>query len=213
MIEKILEILEEESKKWDSPVKEFIKVSGKNNFQVLVATFLSTRTKDETTIEVVKKLFKIVKTPLDVIQNKDKIEKLIFPVGFYKTKAKRLLEIAEILEKKYNGKVPDKLEDLIALPGIGRKIANLILNRCFGQNLISVDTHVHRISNRLGILKTKNPLETEKRLMEIVDKKWWKKYNEILVAFGQKICKPVSPECSICPVRELCPKIGVIKSR
>lgn len=211
MIEKILKILEKEYKNWNSPVKEFIDISKKNNFQILVATFLSSRTKDETTIKVVKKLFEFIETPEDVLKNADKIEGLIYPVGFYRTKAKRLIEIAKILKEKYNSKVPDNINELLKLPGIGRKIANIILYRCYGAKVISVDTHVHRISNRLGFVKTKYPDETEIELSRILDKKWWGRYNEILVAFGQSICKPVLPKCSICPVEKYCPKIGVKK--
>ncbi|MEJ5283893.1 MAG: endonuclease III domain-containing protein [Brevinematia bacterium] len=211
MIEKILKILEKEYKNWNSPVKEFIDISKKNNFQILVATFLSSRTKDETTIKVVKKFFKLIETPEDVLKLADKIEDLIYPVGFYRTKAKRLIEIAKILKEKYNSKVPDNINELLKLPGIGRKIANIILYRCYGVKVISVDTHVHRISNRLGFVKTKYPEETEIELSKILWEEWWGKYNEILVAFGQAICKPVSPKCSICPVEKYCPKIGVKK--
>ncbi|MCX7821046.1 MAG: endonuclease III [Brevinematales bacterium] len=209
MIEEIIKILDKESVNWNSPVKEFVKISEKNNFQILVATFLSSRTKDETTIKVLKNLFEFIKTPEDVIKYAHKIERLIYPVGFYKTKAKRLLEIAKILKENYNSKVPDNIKDLISLPGVGRKIANIILYRCYSIPVISVDTHVHRISNRLGFVKTKNPYETEKELEKILDKKWWGRYNEILVAFGQVICKPISPKCDICPVEQLCPKLGV----
>ncbi len=212
MIEKILKILEEEYVKWDSPVKEFINISKENNFQILVATFLSSRTKDETTIKVIKKLFTLIKTPDDIINNSEKIESLIYPVGFYKVKAKRLIKIAKILKENYNSRVPDNLKELLTLPGIGRKTANIILYRCYGVPVISVDTHVHRISNRLGFVNTRLPKETEMELTNILDKKWWGKYNEILVAFGQSICKPILPKCSMCPVESFCPKIGVKKA-
>ena len=212
-VEKILLILMKESQKWDSPVKKFIKNSGENNFQILISTLLSSRTKDETTSMVSKELFKVIKTPDDVILNSSKIEGMIYPVGFYRTKAKRIIEIAKILKENYNSIVPENLEDLLKLPGVGRKTANIILNRCFGKQVIAVDTHVHRISNRLGLVKTETPFETENALKEVLPVKWWRRYNEILVAFGQKICHPLSPLCSICPVEIHCPKVNVKKKK
>ncbi|MGC8765704.1 MAG: endonuclease III domain-containing protein [Brevinematia bacterium] len=212
-IDKILCILKEESEKWESPVEEFIKNSGENDFQVLISTVLSSRTKDETTSRVSKRLFRLIKTPDDVIRNSDKLAVMIYPVGFYRTKAKRILEIAKILKEKYNNRIPATMEELISLPGVGRKTANIVLNRCFGQKTIAVDTHVHRISNRLGFVTTKKPSETESELRKVIDKRWWKEYNRIMVAFGQKICHPVSPFCSKCPVEAFCPKMNVKISR
>ena len=208
-IEIILSILEKEYKNWDSPVKDFIKNSGENNFQVLISTLLSSRTKDEITSKVTKKLFKLIKTPDDILTNKDKIEELIHPVGFYRTKAKRLIEIAKIIKENYNGIVPSTQEELLSLPGVGIKTANIILYRCFGKRVISVDTHVHRISNRLGFVMTKNPEDTQEELEKILPLEWWGKYNTILVALGQKICKPIKPICQQCPVEKYCPKINI----
>ncbi len=212
-IERVLSILFRESNKWNSPVKNFIQNSGENNFQILISTILSSRTKDETTSAVSRRLFSIIKTPEDALLNSDKLEELIYPVGFYRTKARRIVEIAKILKERYNCKVPENINDLLDLPGVGRKTANIVLNRCFGKKVISVDTHVHRISNRLGFVNTKTPYETEIELKKILPEKWWKNYNEIIVAFGQKICTPLSPFCSLCPVEMYCPKINVKRKR
>ena len=205
----ILEILENEYEKWDVPVKKFIKNSGQTPFQILVSVFLSSRTKDEITSGVCQRLFEKIHLPEDVISYKDEIEKMIYPVGFYRNKAKKLVEMATILIKDFNSNVPDKLEDLLKLPGVGRKTANLVLQRVFGVDSIAVDTHVHRISNRLGIVSTKTPFETEKELSGIIPLTYRGRINKLFVAFGQAICKPVSPKCEKCPLEKLCPKEGV----
>jgi endonuclease III len=145
--------------------------------------------------------------------SEEKIAELIYPAGFYKTKAGNIRKTADILCREYGGTVPDSEEALLALPGVGRKTANLVLNLGFGIDAICVDTHVHRISNRLGLVSTKTPEETEQGLMKVLPKKYWIEINELLVKFGQQICTPQSPRCSRCILAEMCPRIGVVRSR
>ncbi len=179
-------------------------------FKVLVSTLLSLRTKDDTTKEASLNLFKQADTPKKLsLLSEEEIEKLIYPVGFYKTKAKNLKKISKILIDKYSSRVPDKLEELLALPNVGRKTANLVLSKGYNKAAICVDIHVHRISNRLGLVKTKNPKETEFELMRILPKKYWIEYNDLLVPFGQNICRPISPFCSKCPISGFCDRVGV----
>lgn len=183
-------------------------------FKVLVSTVLSLRTKDDTTKKASLNLFKQADTPEKLASLSEKeIKNLIYPVGFYKTKAKNLKKISTILIDKYSSKVPDNLEDLLALPNVGRKTANLVLSKGYNKAAICVDIHVHRISNRLGLLKTKNPKETEFELMRILHRKYWIEYNDLLVPFGQNICRPVSPFCSKCPIYGFCDRVGVEQSR
>lgn len=204
---KALEILKSEFKKWKAPVVYMLKQHKNNPFRVLVCGVLSTRTKDELTYKVCEKFFKVVKKPQDLNDlSVEDIEKLIYPVGFYRMKAKYLKQIGEILTEKYKGKVPDSLQELLKLPGVGRKVANLVLSKGYGKPAIVVDIHVHRIVNRWGLLKTKKPEETEKELMNVIPKKYWKEINYLLVAFGQTICTPQKPKCEKCPIEKLCSK-------
>jgi endonuclease-3 len=213
-INKFVSILENEYKNWNAPVITFISIKGASPYEILISTLLSLRTKDEVTIEATKKLFKKANTPYEMLKlPKEEIEKLIYPVGFYPTKAGRIIEISQILIEKYNGKVPDSMEELLELPGVGRKTANLVLAEGYKIPAICVDTHVHRISNRIGYVKTKTTDQTETELRKKLPKKYWIIYNEILVAFGQTLCRPISPYCSKCPVKEYCKKIGVDKNR
>lgn len=205
----VLTVLERESEHWNAPVK-ILKKKTRDPFRLLIGAIISTRTKDEVTAQSVERLFSLVKTPEDLAKlDVSEIEKLIYPCGFYRNKAKILKNLAEILVKDYGGKVPDTMEELLKLPGVGRKVANIVLSRAFGKDAIAVDTHVHRISNRLGLVRTKSPEETEKRLMEVVPKEWFSRFNELLVAFGQVICRPISPKCHLCPIESYCPRIGV----
>ncbi len=194
----------------DSPVLRLMKARGTDPFRVLVSTILSARTNDKTTAPVTKRLFKIIKSPNDLEKKSlQQIEQLIYPVSFYKNKAKYLKALPAFLKDG----VPRTLEGLIALPGVGRKTAGIVLVESFDTHAISVDIHVHRISNRLGYVKTKTPYETEMALQKKLPKKYWKTYNRTLVAFGQLQCTPASPKCSTCPARKYCNRVGVTRSR
>jgi len=183
-------------------------------FRVLVSTVLSLRTKDDVTLKASARLFNEAPTPEHLAQlTEEKIQSLIYPVGFYKNKAGHLKKIARILIEQYNSKVPDSPEALLGLPGVGRKTANLVLNLGFNIPAICVDTHVHRISNRCGWVRTKTPEQTEFALMDILPEQYWIPINELLVKFGQNICTPVSPWCSRCPIMSDCPREGVDRSR
>ncbi|MDD5617800.1 MAG: endonuclease III [Candidatus Omnitrophica bacterium] len=179
-------------------------------FFVLISCVLSLRTKDNVTMAASKRLFKLARNPRDILKIPvRKIEKIIYPVGFYRVKSKNIKNIAKDLIERFHGQVPDDLDELLSLKGVGRKTANLVLTLGFDKPGICVDTHVHRISNRLGFVKTKNPLRTEMALRKILPKRFWIEYNDLLVAFGQNVCKPVSPLCSICKLSFYCPKIEV----
>ena len=209
-LDKVLNILHKEYKKWDAPVVTLIKNRTHDPYKILISTVLSLRTQDKTTYKASERLFKVADTPQKMVELTEKeIEKLIYPVGFYRTKAKNIKKISQILLDKYGGKVPDELDELLKLPGVGRKTANLVITLAYGKLGICVDTHVHRISNRLGIVKTKTPFETEMELRKILPKKWWIEYNDMLVSLGQTICRPINPKCDICPIKEYCPKVGV----
>jgi len=213
MIDEVIKKLILKTKEFEKPLVTKISLQG-NPFAVLVSTLLSLRTKDKVTEQAYLKLSKFANTPQEVLNlTQEKIEKEIYPVGFYRTKALRLQEISQILIDKYGSKVPDTLEQLLELPGVGRKTANLVLTLGFGKLGICVDTHVHRISNRLGIVKTKTADETEFALRKVLPKKYWIVYNDLLVAYGQNLCMPVSPFCSRCVISHICPKIGVKTSR
>jgi endonuclease-3 len=195
-------------------VVTFIAQKGSTPFEILVSTLLSLRTKDQVTMQASARLLEAARQPEAILDLPlEKIETLIYPVGFYRTKAKRLKEISRILIDDYGGSVPDTLAELLKLPGIGRKSANLILVEGFKQKAICVDTHVHRISNRIGYVQTKTPEKTEMALRQKLPAKYWIRYNELLVAFGQVLCKPISPLCSRCPIYRMCPQIGVTKHR
>jgi len=181
---------------------------------VLVSTILSLRTKDEVTLAASKRLLEKAGSPevLSAIKE-EKLAKLIYPVGFYRNKASSLKKIASILITQYNGEVPSSMDTLLALPGVGRKTANLVLTEAFDLDGLCVDIHVHRISNRCGWLKSKNPEETEMTLREILPLRYWKRINYLLVLYGQKLCRPVSPFCSQCVIKKHCSRNGVGKSR
>lgn len=213
-INRVVSILRKESRNWLTPSVTMISVQTNDPFKILISTLLSLRTQDKTTIEASKRLFALASTPHEMRKLKaNQIAKVIYPVGFYKTKSQRIVEICQILKEQYEDKVPDSLDELLKLKGVGRKTANLVVTLGYGKPGICVDTHVHRISNRLGIVKTKTPEQTEFALREILPKKHWIYYNDILVGFGQNLCKPISPHCSICPIKSLCPRIGVTHSR
>ena len=174
-------------------------------FSILIGTILSARTKDESTARVSKELFKKYKTAKQLGGAKIKdIEKIIKSIGFYHVKARRIIEVAKIIDSKYRGKVPDNLEKLIELPGVGRKTANCVLVYAYEKPAIPVDIHVHRISNRLGLVQTKTPEDTEFELMKIIPKNLWLDINETFVKYGQNICKPISPMCDVCRIKSSC---------
>lgn len=191
-----------------------IKGFGRNPFLVLVSCILSLRTKDTISLPASQRLFQLVTTPEGVLElSLEKIEQIIYPVGFYRNKAKQLHEVSRELIDRFGGKVPNNEQDLLSLRGVGRKTASLVLGEGFGIPAICVDTHVHRISNRLGLVSTKTPKETEIKLKKILPKKYWIEYNYLLVKWGQNICVPVSPFCSKCAIFNVCDRVGVKRSR
>jgi endonuclease III len=174
-------------------------------FKILIGTILSARTRDEVTTAVIKALFSRFKNPDELSRaNLSDIKKLIQKIGFYNVKASRLKEVSQLIIKKYNGEVPSNLDDLLTLPGVGRKTANCVLVYGFKKSAIPVDIHVHRISNRIGIVNTKNPEETENILQKSIDKKYWIRVNETFVTFGQNICLPIKPKCNVCQLTKMC---------
>ncbi len=174
-------------------------------YQKLVMTLLSARTKDSTTIPIVKKFFAKYPQVENVVKISQKeLEKWFYKIGFFRVKAKNVKKLSEIVIDKYKGKVPDTIEELTSLPGVGRKTANCMLCYAFGKPAIAVDIHVHRISNRLGWIETKNPEESEIALEKIVPKEMWIKVNSLLVGHGQTICSPINPKCKLCPILKLC---------
>ena len=174
-------------------------------FKILIGTILSARTRDEVTTAVIKALFSRFKNPDELSRaNLSDIKKLIQKIGFYNVKASRLKEVSQLIIKKYNGEVPSNLDDLLTLPGVGRKTANCVLVYGFKKAAIPVDIHVHRISNRIGIVNTKNPEETENVLQKSIDKKCWIRVNETFVTFGQNICLPIKPKCNVCQLTKMC---------
>tara|TARA_B100000809_G_C15059624_1_gene501871 strand:- start:57 stop:707 length:651 start_codon:yes stop_codon:yes gene_type:complete len=174
-------------------------------FSILIGTILSARTKDEATTKAVKILFSKYKNPKQLANAKVKdVEKIIKSIGFFHVKSKRIIEVAKIINTKYKGKVPADLETLVELPGVGRKTANCVLVYAFEKPAIPVDIHVHRISNRLGLVETKNPEETEQELMKKIKKKYWIEINDTFVMYGQNICKPISPMCNVCKIKKNC---------
>lgn len=183
-------------------------------FQILISTIISLRTRDPVTFSSSKKLFAVAPDPKTISKMDEiTIAQLIYPAGFYKRKAENIKQISKILLDKHEGLVPPSLESLLELPGVGRKTANLTLGLSYGIPALCVDTHVHRIPNRMGWVETKTPEKTEFALVKILPKKYWIEINELLVAFGQTICTPVSPKCSECPFENRCPRLGVKKSR
>jgi len=214
MIDKIHKILKKEVRSYDVPIAELIKLKTKSKFKTLVITILSSRTTDKTLLKIHDKLFSKIRNLEDLNKlNLREVEKLIYPVGFYRNKAKYLKKLPSVIEKEFDGKIPNNVDDLIKLPGVGRKVANVVSVVAFDNYDIGVDTHVHRIMNRIGYVKTKTPFETEKALRKKLPKKYWKDINYILVAFGQNLCVPISPYCSKCSVKKYCKRVGVGKSR
>ena len=189
------------------PQRDFVKMmeTFHDPFKVLICCILSLRTNDLTTYPCSLRMLELGTTPKDFLNvDVDTLAKAIYPVGFYKNKAQQILDISKDLVEKYGSKVPDSIEELIKFKGVGRKTANLVLAKGFGIPAICVDVHVHRISNRLGWVKTKTPDETEMELRKHLPKKYWLDINTILVTFGQNLCKPQKPMCNVCPIKEYC---------
>ncbi|MFV1974747.1 MAG: endonuclease III, partial [Candidatus Scalindua sp.] len=211
-INDIVSILKRENKKYIVPIVTIVSMT-KSPFLVLISCLLSLRTKDKVTAEASNRLFKLADNPAKMLDLSTKnIEKAIYPVGFYKTKSKRIKEICKALLDDYDGVVPDEIDELLKFKGVGRKTANLVVTLGYGKLGICVDTHVHRISNRLGLVTTKTPEQTEFALRKTLPQKHWLIYNDLLVTYGQNLCVPVSPWCSKCKIFKYCKRIGVEKS-
>ncbi len=209
-IDIVLTRLQEHFYSVKTPVVDLIQIKTEDPFKVLVATILSARTKDETTAKAAEKLFTKVQKPED-LENIPlaELDALITPVGFHRVKAKHLKELPKVLKAKFGGIIPAEIDELLELPGVGRKTANLVRAVAFKKPAICVDVHVHRICNRWGYIKTKTPLETEMTLRQKLPLKYWLNFNSYLVAFGQNLCTPRKPKCEKCPIAEFCKRIGI----
>ena len=213
-IDMAVETLRREMKKWREPSVTHISRRSNDPFRVLVSCLISLRTKDEVTRAASHRLFQLASSPEQLaVLPVAKIERAIYPAGFYHTKAARLKALSRILIDQYEGNVPDDLPILCSIKGIGRKTANLVLTRGFGKPGICVDTHVHRITNRWGYVTTKTPKATEMQLRKILPRKYWISINDLLVAFGQNVCVPVSPKCSECRLETICKKVNIERHR
>jgi endonuclease-3 len=211
---RMLKLLRREARGWNAPVMALEAAENHDPFRTLIGCILSLRTRDETTAEAAPRLFAQAPTPRAMLDlGEHAIAKLIYPVGFYRTKAGVIIGICRDLIARFGGGVPDSIDALLTLKGVGRKTANLVVTQAYGKPGICVDTHVHRISNRWGLVRTRTPDETEAALRAALPRRDWIEYNSLLVAFGQTICQPLSPWCSRCPVGHLCPRIGVTRAR
>lgn len=208
-VEKIILTLEKEY-----PERFFPITKEKDPYYILISCLLSLRTKDEVTDKASGRLFSLAKTPSEMINLSDEqIKKAIYPVGFFNRKTTTIKEVSKFLVEKYNSKVPDTIDKLLELKGVGRKTANIVITQAFNKKGIAVDTHVHRLSNRIGFVDTKTPHDTEYALIKIIPKKYWIMLNELLVKHGQNICRPISPKCSECVIEKYCRKVGVARHR
>ncbi|KRT72826.1 MAG: Endonuclease III [Candidatus Rokubacteria bacterium CSP1-6] len=214
-LSRVIARLRAKAPEWNPTVlAEVADETERDPFRILIACLLSLRTKDETTGPAAERLFALARAPEAMLGlTPRRIERAIFPVGFYRTKARVIRGVCRDLLARFGGKVPGDLDALLTLKGVGRKTANLVVTMGFGRPGICVDTHVHRISNRLGFVRTKSPEQTEQALRKKLPRRHWIELNDLLVAFGQNVCQPLSPRCSTCPVRALCPRIGVTRSR
>ena len=206
----VMRILKREYEKKRTPIVELIQARTNDPFQVLVATILSARTLDQTTAVACRKLFGVVRN-LDDLRRipRLRLERLIYPVGFYRTKAKLLKRLPNVVAKRFGGVIPATVEDLVRLPGVGRKTANLVVAVAFNKPAICVDVHVHRIANRWGLIRTRTPLETEMVLRRRLPVKYWQVFNSYLVSFGQSVCRPVRAHCDACPIYAQCKRVGI----
>lgn len=210
-----IRIVKREIRQWQEPVVGVVaRDSNHDPFLILISCLLSLRTKDKTTSEGSERLFALAHRPATMLKLPlKKIERAIYPVGFYRTKAKSIHQICRRLLDVYGGKVPDSIDELVTLSGVGRKTANLVVTVAYGKPGICVDIHVHRITNRWGYVKTKTPEDTEQALRRKLPQKYWVTFNDLLVPYGQNLCQPVSPFCSKCKLAEFCDRVGVTKSR
>ena len=213
-IHSAVKIIKETIRQWEEPAVGIVARESHDPFRILIACLLSLRTKDETTAEASYRLFKLADNPTRMlILPLNQVEKAIYPVGFYKTKAKQIHAISQTLLKDFGGVVPDTIDELLTLKGVGRKTANLVVTVGYNKPGICVDIHVHRISNRWGYIKTKTPEESEQALRKKLPKKYWIQFNDWLVPYGQNLCRPVSPFCTQCPISAFCDHVGVTTSR
>ncbi len=210
-----MKLVRREVRHWQEPVIGVVaRTSARDPFRILISCLLSLRTKDKTTSEASARLFALAHTPAGLLNlSRRKIERAIYPVGFYRTKAKAIHAICRRLLEIHGGKVPQSIDELITLPGVGRKTANLVVTVGYQKPGICVDIHVHRISNRWGYVKTRTPEETEQALRAQLPKRYWITFNDLLVPYGQNLCQPVSPFCSRCKLSNMCDRVGVTKSR
>ena len=210
----VIKVLKKELEVGSMPIVSHLAENQRDLFVILISTLLSLRTKDEVTAVATEKLFELASTPDEMLKiSLNKIAETIYPVGFYRVKARNIHHACRELIERFSSKVPDSIDDLLSIKGVGRKTANLVVSLAYGKDAICVDTHVHRISNRLGYVKTKTPEETEFALQKKLPRRHWIIYNTIMVAFGRKTCKPVSPLCSRCPINKYCNRTGVTLSR
>jgi endonuclease-3 len=210
----IIKTMARDAGKRNPPVSRIAKVVKNDPFRTLVFTILSARTKDENTMASAGALLKSAPEPKALAAMPvARIQKLIHSSGFYRMKAKNLKKTANMLLERFDGKVPRRMEELLQLPGVGRKTANILLAYSFGKSAIAVDTHVHRISNRLGIVKAKTPEKTEKALMALVPERYWRPLNHAFVSYGQTICLPRNPKCEACRLNGICWRVGVGSKR
>jgi endonuclease-3 len=213
-IGRVVRTLRRHVRRWRPTAVAEVVEAERDPFRVLIACLLSLRTQDTTTRPAAERLFLLADAPAPMLGLRPKaIERAIFPVGFYRTKTRVIRVVCRELLTRFDGRVPDDLEALLSLPGVGRKTANLVVTVGFGKPGICVDTHVHRISNRLGFVRTRTPAETELALRAKLPARYWIEFNDLLVTFGQNVCRPISPLCSRCPVRALCHRVGVEHSR
>lgn len=213
-MEEVMQILEKYFDYKERTTLNRMRKENEDAFKILISCLLSLRTQDKNTEIASKRLFEVADTPSQIIKLPiKKLERLIFSSGHYKKKSRVLKSVSKEILKRFDGKVPSAREELLSIKGIGPKTANIVLNFAFNQDVLPIDTHCHRIPNRLGWVSTKTPEKTEEELMKILPKKYWKEFNGIFVLFGKTICSPVSPKCSQCPVRKYCKRINVTKSR
>ena len=210
----VIRTLRRQAPSWRPTAVAEVAAEQPDPFRVLIACLLSLRTQDATTREASERLFRVADTPAAMLRlSPARISRLIFPVGFYRTKARAIRQISRDLIARFGGAVPDEIDALLTLKGVGRKTANLVVTIGFAKPGICVDIHVHRISNRLGFVRTKSPDQTEVALRAKLPRRYWIGYNDLLVAFGQNVCRPLSPHCSRCPVARWCRRVGVGRTR